>query len=77
MKSVLGDDFLYCMMSLITSLKRIEVDPGGDFPISTTINVLRLGPLLKELGTITLDGNVKDYSKGETILNTSRGKTPY
>ena len=47
-------------------LKRIEVDPAGlSYQYHKT---LEAWTLVEGVGTITLDGSIKDYSSGETVL---------
>ena len=57
-------------------LKRIEVDLGGRLYYKYHHKRLEAWTIVEGVGTITLDGDVKDYSKGETF-NTSRGNTSY
>ena len=68
MNSALGDVFLYCTMSLPISLKRIEVDPGGRLSYQYHYKRSEAWTIVDGIGTITLDGEVKDYKAGETIL---------
>ena len=49
-------------------LKRIEVDPGGRLSYQYHHKRSEAWTIVDGVGTITLDGNVKDYSKGETVL---------
>ena len=49
-------------------LKRIEVDPGGRLSYQYHHKRSEAWTIVEGMGTITLDGDVKDYSKGETVL---------
>lgn len=49
-------------------LKRIEVDPGGRLSYQYHKKRSEAWTIVEGRGTITLNGNVKDYSIGETIL---------
>ena len=49
-------------------LKRIEVNPGGRLSYQYHHKRSEVWTIVEGVGTITLDGNVKDYYKGETIL---------
>ena len=49
-------------------LKRIEVDPGGRFSYQYYHKRSEVWTIVQGVGTIALDGDIKDYSKGETVL---------
>ena len=49
-------------------LKRIEVDPGGRLSYQYHHKRSEAWTIVEEVGSITLDGDVKDYSKGQTVL---------
>ena len=49
-------------------LKRIEVDPGGRLSYQYHNKRSEAWTIVHGEGRITLDGTIKDYSKGETIL---------
>ena len=49
-------------------LKRIEVDPGGRLSYQYHHKRSEAWTIVEGVGTITLDGEIKDYSKGETVL---------
>ncbi len=49
-------------------LKKIEVDPGGRLSYQFHHKRPDAWTIVEGVGSITLDGDVKDYSKGETIL---------
>ena len=49
-------------------LKRIEVDPGGRLSYQYHNKRSEAWTIVKGIGTITLDGRIKDYNEGETIL---------
>ena len=49
-------------------LKRIEVDTGGRLSYQYHHKRSEAWTIVEGIGRITLDGNVKDYKKGETIL---------
>ena len=49
-------------------LKRIEVDPGERLSYQYHHKRSESWTIVKGIGSITLDGNVKDYKQGETIL---------
>ena len=49
-------------------LKRIEVDPGGRLSYQYHHKRSETWTIVLGVGTITLDGEKKDYSKGETVL---------
>jgi mannose-6-phosphate isomerase len=49
-------------------LKRIEVDPGGRLSYQYHHKRSEAWTIVEGMGRITLDGDVKDYKKGETIL---------
>ena len=51
-----------------SKLKRIEVDPGGRLSYQYHHKCSEAWTIVEGNGTNTLDGDVKDYSKGETIL---------
>ena len=52
----------------IYKLKRIEVDPGGSLSYQYHHKRSEAWTIVDGVGTITLDGDIKDYSKGETVL---------
>lgn len=58
---VLHDEHTY-------KLKRIEVDPGGRLSYQYHHKRSEAWTIVEGIGTITIDGDVKDYIKGETIL---------
>ena len=49
-------------------LKRIEVDPGGRLSYQYHYKRSEVWTIVEGTGTITLDGVVKEYKAGETIL---------
>ena len=49
-------------------LKRIEVDPGGRLSYQYHHKRSEAWTIVKGVGTITLDGEIKDFFKGETVL---------
>ena len=49
-------------------LKRIEVDPGGRLSYQYHHKRSEAWTIVEGVGSITLDGDIKDYSKGETVL---------
>ena len=49
-------------------LKRIEVDPGGRLSYQYHKKRSEAWTIVEGVGTIILDGEIKEYSKGETIL---------
>ena len=49
-------------------LKRIEVDTGERLSYQYHHKRSEAWTIVEGIGRITLDGNVKDYKKGETIL---------
>ena len=49
-------------------LKRIEVDPGERLSYQYHHKRSEAWTIVEGIGTITLDGDIKDYSKGETVL---------
>ncbi len=49
-------------------LKRIEVDPAGRLSYQYHYKRSEAWTIVEGVGTITLDGDVSDYSKGETVL---------
>ena len=49
-------------------LKRIEVDTGGRLSYQYHHKRSEAWTIVEGIGRITLDGNVRDYKKGETIL---------
>ena len=49
-------------------LKRIEVDPKGRLSYQYHHKRSEAWTIVEGVGTITLDGEVKDYSSGQTIL---------
>ena len=50
------------------TLKRIEVDPGGRLSYQYHHKRSEAWTIVEGVGTITLDGTIKEYSKGDTIL---------
>ena len=48
-------------------LKRIEMDPGGRLSYQHHFKRSEACTIVEEIGTITLDGDLKDYSKGEAV----------
>ena len=55
-------------------LKRIEVDPGERLSYQYHHKRSEAWTIVEGMGRITLDGDVKDYKKGETILIPQRVK---
>ena len=49
-------------------LKRIEVDPGGRLSYQYHYKRSEAWTIVEGVGTITLDGDEKEYNPGETIL---------
>ena len=49
-------------------LKRIEVDPDGRLSYQYHFKRSEAWTIIEGVGTITLDGEVKDYEVGQTIL---------
>ena len=49
-------------------LKRIEVDPQRRLSYQYYYKRSEAWSIVEGVGTITLDGDVKNYSKGETVL---------
>ena len=49
-------------------LKRIEVDPGGRLSYQYHHKCSETCTMVEGVGAITLDGDIKDYSKGDTVL---------
>ena len=49
-------------------LKRIEIDPGGRLSYQYHNKRSEAWTIVEGVGTITLDGIVKNYSKGQTVL---------
>ena len=49
-------------------LKRIEVDPGGRLSYQYHQNRSEVWTIVEGIGTITLDGKIRDYKEGETVL---------
>ena len=49
-------------------LKRIEVDPGGRLSYQYHNKRSEVWTIVEGVGTITLEGKVKEYSSGQTIL---------
>ena len=49
-------------------LKRIEVDPKGRLSYQYHHKRSEAWTIVEGVGTITLDGEVKDYNSGQTIL---------
>jgi mannose-6-phosphate isomerase len=58
---VLHDEICY-------KLKRIEVDPGGRLSYQYHLKRSEAWTVVEGTGTITLDGVLKKYNSGETIL---------
>ncbi len=58
---VLHDELTY-------KLKRIEVDSGGRLSYQYHYKRSEAWTIVEGIGTITLDGQVKEYKKGQTIL---------
>ena len=49
-------------------LKRIEVDPGGRLSYQLHYKRSEAWTMVEGIGTITLEGETKDYIAGDTIL---------
>jgi mannose-6-phosphate isomerase len=49
-------------------LKSIEVDPGGRLSYQYHHKYSDAWTIVEGVGSITLDGDIKDYSKEETVL---------
>ena len=49
-------------------LKRIEVNPGGRLSYQYHHKRSEAWTIVEGVGLITLDGDIKEYSKGETVL---------
>mgnify|MGYP000007164783 FL=1 len=49
-------------------LKRIEVDPGGRLSYQFHQKRSEAWTIVEGVGTITLDGEIRDYHSGQTIL---------
>jgi mannose-6-phosphate isomerase-like protein (cupin superfamily) len=49
-------------------LKRLEVDPGGRLSYQYHHKRSEAWTIVEGVGSITLDDDVKDYAKGETVL---------
>ena len=49
-------------------LKRLEVDPGQRLSYQYHQNRSEVWTIVEGIGTITLDGKIKDYKEGETVL---------
>ena len=49
-------------------LKRIEVDAGGKLSYQYHHKRSEVWVIVEGVGTITIEGNVKEYSTGQTIL---------
>ena len=49
-------------------IKRIEVEPGGRLSYQYHYKRSETWIIVEGVGTITLDGKIKDYSKGETVI---------
>ena len=60
--------FFVLQDQLTYKLKRIEVDPGGRLSYQYHNKRSEAWTIVEGVGSITLDGDIKDYSKGETIL---------
>jgi mannose-6-phosphate isomerase len=58
-------------------LKPLEVDPGGRLSYQYHHKRSEAWIILEGVGSITLDGDIKDYSKGETVLIPQGVKTLY
>jgi len=58
---VLHDELTY-------KLKRIEVEPGGRLSYQYHHKRSEAWTIVEGIGTITIDGDVNEYSKGQTIL---------
>ena len=48
--------------------KRIEVDPGGRLSYQYHQNRAEAWTIVEGIGTITIDGKIRDYKEGETVL---------
>ena len=66
---VLHDELSY-------KLKRIEVDPGGRLSYQYHHKRSEAWTIVEGVGTISIDGVLKDYSKEQTLLFPQGGKTP-
>lgn len=55
-------------------LKRIEVDSRGRFFYQYYCKRTETWTIEEGVGTITFDGKIKDYSKGQTVLISQRVK---
>lgn len=55
-------------------LKRMEVDPGGRLSYQYHYKRSEAWTIVEGVGIITLDGDIKDHSKGETVLIPHRVK---
>ena len=51
-------------------IKRIEVDPGGRLSYQYHSRRSEAWTIVEGVGSITLDGKIKDYTEGETDLIT-------
>ena len=49
-------------------LKRIEVDPGGRLSYQYHNKRSEAWTIVEGIGTITLNGMIKEYTKGQTVL---------
>ena len=49
-------------------IKRIEVDPGGRLSYQYHSRRSEAWTIVEGVGSITLDGKIKDYTEGETVL---------
>ena len=49
-------------------LKRIEVDPGGRLSYQYHNKRSEAWTIVEGTGTITLNGKIKEYTKGQTVL---------
>jgi mannose-6-phosphate isomerase len=49
-------------------LKRIEVDPGGRLSYQYHNKRSEAWTIVEGAGTITLNGKIKEYTKGQTVL---------
>jgi mannose-6-phosphate isomerase len=58
-------------------LKQLEVDPGGRLSYQYHHKRSEAWIILEGVGSITLDGDIKNYSKGETVLIPQGVKTLY
>ena len=68
MKIILGNYFFVFHDQPTYKLKRIEVDPGGRLSYQYHHKSSEAWTIVEGVGTITLDRDIKNYSKGETVL---------